>query len=72
MMAWGSFFGTMMIVLVIMFLQWPKMKQNSKKDKAAFIVLLMIALLLSMFDLQHLKGPVTLVDVIFQPLGKFL
>lgn len=71
-MAWGSFFGTMMIVLVIMFLQWPKIKQNPTRDKAAFIVLLMIGLVLSMFDLQHMKGPVTLVDVIFQPLGKLL
>lgn len=71
-MKWGVFFATAGIVLVIILFQWPKMKQQSKKDKGAFIVLLLLALMLSMFDLQHIKGPVTLLEYIFKPFGKLI
>ncbi|VEF49756.1 Uncharacterised protein [Bacillus freudenreichii] len=71
-MKWGAFFATLVIVAVIFLLQWPKMKKNPKKDKIVFIVLLSLGLVLSMFDLQRIPGPVTWVTTILRPLGKFL
>ncbi|RST74415.1 hypothetical protein D4T97_011730 [Siminovitchia acidinfaciens] len=64
--------GTIVIVTVIIFLLWPRMKQIPKKDKRAFFVPLPIGLVLSMFDLQHMKGPVTLIEDIFKPIGQFM
>ena len=48
---WGAFFATTVIVALIILYQWPRMKQNPKKDKLAFITLLLIGWVLSMFDL---------------------
>ncbi len=70
-MEWKSFFFTAAVVAVIIFLQWPRMSESPGKDKGAFIVLLVIGLVLSMFDLQHMKGPATLEEAIFKPVGQF-
>ncbi|WP_414714809.1 hypothetical protein [Sporosarcina koreensis] len=71
-MMWGTFFATMLIVMTIVFLQWPKMKTNPKKDKTAFIVLLVIGLLLSMLDLQYMKGPTSVRQFLFKPFVEYM
>jgi len=64
---WGSFFAVTIVIIGILLLQWPKMKQAPKKDKWAFGLLLLIGWALSMFDLQHISGPITWKEVIFRP-----
>lgn len=71
-MKWGVFVATTIIVMIIVFLQWPKMKTNPKKDKTAFIVLLVIGLLLSMFDLQYMKGPSSVREFLFTPFVEYM
>lgn len=69
---WGTFSATFFIVVAIFLWQWSKMKQHPKKDKGTFIVLLLIGLMLSIFNLQQIPGPVSWVSALFRPLGKFL
>lgn len=71
-MRWGAFFATAAIVMIIILFQWPKMKQHPKKEKSAFIGLLTIGLILSMFDLPHISGPVKWIEFVFKPFTKIL
>ncbi|MBS4188953.1 hypothetical protein KHA94_01815 [Bacillus sp. FJAT-49705] len=71
-MKWGNFLATAFIILIIILLQWPKMKQKPKKEKSAFIVLLLIGLFLSMFDLPYIGGPAKWIEYVFNPFGEIL
>lgn len=71
-MRWGAFFATTVIVALITLYQWPRMKQNPKKDKMAFITLLLIGWVLSMFDLPNIGGPTAWVEALFRPFGRFM
>ncbi|CAI6082182.1 hypothetical protein PAECIP112173_03472 [Paenibacillus sp. JJ-100] len=71
-MQWLAFFSTMVIITVIIALQWPRMKHYPRKDKGAFLVLLLFGLVLSMFDLKYMNGPTTWVEAIFKPFGQFM
>ncbi|WP_313428986.1 hypothetical protein [Siminovitchia terrae] len=71
-MEWGQFFGTASVVAVIVILQWPRMKDYSKRDKGGFIALLLIGLILSLFNLQHIKGPLDLEKAIFHPISRII
>lgn len=68
-MRWGVFLYTTVIVVFIVLFRWPKMKQNTKKDKMAFLILLFIGWMLSMFDLPHIGGPTAWVETLFRPFG---
>jgi hypothetical protein len=69
---WGAFIGTTIIIAVIILFQWPKMKQYPKKDKMAFLMLLVFVWVLSMFDLPKMAGPVTWIEALFRPVGQFM
>lgn len=71
-MRWGSFLAVILVSVVILLFQWPKVKKAPKKDKWAFSIILIIGWTLSMFDLPHINGPVTWKEMIFKPLGQFL
>ena len=49
-----------------------KDKKVRKKDKWAFFILLLIGWGLSMLDLPHITGPITWLEILFRPLGKFM
>ncbi len=68
----GSFFCTTVIVALIILYEWPKMKQNPKKDKMAFLTMLLTCLVLSMFNLPQMSGPTQWIEVIFRPFGEFM
>lgn len=71
-MKWGLILG-MTVVAALMFLyEWPRMKHLPKKDKITFITLVFIGWFLAMFDLPNIPGPTTLIETIFEPLGKLL
>lgn len=71
-MKWGAFFATAIVSIIIVLFQWPKMKQTKKKDKAAFIILLLIGLSLSMLNLPYIPGPVKWIEHVFKPFTKIL
>ncbi|MWV45694.1 hypothetical protein GRF59_18940 [Paenibacillus sp. HJL G12] len=71
-MKWGTFIGVMVIIAAIFAYEWPRMKQLPKKDKAAFIALLSIGWILTLFDLQNMAGPATVLETIFKPFSKLL
>ncbi|KKB39084.1 hypothetical protein QY95_02524 [Bacillus thermotolerans] len=71
-MNWMSFFLTTIIIMMILSFEWPKTKEKARKDKAAFIVLLTAGWVLSIFELPQISGPVNWLEVLFQPLGRFM
>ncbi|MFD6438967.1 hypothetical protein ACFWDG_03885 [Peribacillus sp. NPDC060186] len=71
-MRWGAFFCTTVIVALIILYEWPKMKQNPKKDKMAFFSLLLMGLVLSMFNIQYMTGPTAWIETFFKPFGQFM
>ncbi|WP_309121063.1 hypothetical protein [Paenibacillus sp.] len=71
-MKWGDFLGVTAMMGFIIAYEWPKMKQIPKKDKTAFVILLMIGWGLAMFDLQHMAGPATILEYVFKPFSKIL
>ena len=71
-MRWGAFFCTTVIVALIILYEWPKMKQNPKKDKMAFLTLLLTCLVLSMFNLPQMSGPTQWIETLFKPFGEFM
>jgi|1185.fasta_scaffold276222_2 hypothetical protein len=71
-MRWGAFFATTLIIIIIIFIQWPRIKQYSKKDKWAFFILIFIGWGLSMFDLPNMAGPTTWIKALFKPFAPFM
>ncbi|HTG70739.1 MAG TPA: hypothetical protein VL921_15885 [Candidatus Udaeobacter sp.] len=61
------FTGVTFAALLILWCDWPRMKEKPTKDKAAFVSLLLIGWLLSMLDLPNTPGPITLLEAIFKP-----
>ncbi|WP_028547481.1 hypothetical protein [Paenibacillus sp. UNC451MF] len=73
-MSWGIILAATVIVILMFLYEWPKMKQHSKKEKTAFVVIAAIgwvlAILLVVFP--DMKGPTQWVDALYKPLGKLL
>ncbi|MDD9271927.1 hypothetical protein ACFPES_33365 [Paenibacillus sp. GCM10023248] len=53
--------------LLIVWVEWSKLKQKPLWDRAVFVALLLAVWLLSMLDLPHTPGPPTLLQAIFKP-----
>jgi Ca2+/Na+ antiporter len=66
-MRWSFFFGVTIIVLLIFWFEWRKLKHNPKRDKAAFMALLLLVWLMSMMDLLYTPGPTSALAIIFKP-----
>ena len=67
-MKWIFFCFITISVLLIMWIDWPKIKGKPAWDKAAFISLLILVWVLSMLDLPNTPGPTTFYEFIFKPL----
>lgn len=71
-MRWGAFFTTTLIITILIFIQWTRIKKYSKKEKLVFFILLFIGWGLSMFDLQNIAGPVTVISALFKPFAPLM
>ncbi|WP_243291620.1 hypothetical protein [Bacillus sp. FJAT-47783] len=71
-MKWDTFMIAILVIFAIIAYEWPKMKQNPLKDKAAFLTLLLLAGVLSLFDLPNMAGPPTFIEWIFKPISKIM
>ncbi|MCJ8008317.1 hypothetical protein ACFFF5_16395 [Lederbergia wuyishanensis] len=70
---WGVFFLVAGLIVVIILFQWPKIKQAPKKDKWALFILFFIAWGLSLFNLQYIEGPNSILEKLLDPtFGKFM
>ncbi|CAH1207388.1 hypothetical protein PAECIP111892_02872 [Paenibacillus auburnensis] len=58
--------------LLILRLEWTKMKAKKTRDKSAFFTLLLIVWLLSILDLSNAPGPLTFFEAIFRPFRGWL
>lgn len=67
-MRWSFFCGITITVIVIFWLEWRKLKQNPKRDRAAFVTLLILIWLMSMMDIINMPGPNRMLAFIFKPL----
>jgi len=68
----AAFAWTAIVVALLTMYEWPKMKQSPKKDKIAFISIMLIGLFMTLFSLKQMAGPVTWLELIYRPLGKFM
>ncbi|WP_182200702.1 hypothetical protein [Paraliobacillus salinarum] len=73
-MKWLSILGILVITILIILYEWPKLKKNQKKEKKAFAVLLLTSVTLSIVLLYFpdIPGPTELIDTIFKPFGNLL
>jgi hypothetical protein len=71
-MRWEAFLGTTLIITIILFIQWPRIKKYAKKEKWVFFILLFIGWGLSMFDLPNIAGPVVWLEILFKPFPPIL
>ncbi|GAB7388763.1 hypothetical protein BSNK01_26010 [Bacillaceae bacterium] len=74
MMEWGVLSGIAVIVGGIVLYEWPRFDAKQRKEKAAFLVLLLLGVVLASLLLffPDLPGPTQLIDAVFRPLGKYL
>ncbi|MDF2717222.1 MAG: hypothetical protein K0R28_4147 [Paenibacillus sp.] len=71
-MKWSTMIAVTVVLGLIFWYEWPKMKRSPKKDKAVFVTLLSISWILSLFDLRNMAGPTTLIESLFRPLSAML
>ncbi|WP_372632711.1 hypothetical protein [Cohnella sp.] len=73
-MKWAAVAGITAIVALMAALEWPKLKPDQKKEKAAFAAITFIGWLIAslLVFYPEMPGPTQLVDRIYQPLGKLL
>jgi hypothetical protein len=71
-MRWQRIAGVTLIVSIIFLYEWPRIKRNPPKDKAAFAVMMLAGWVLSLFDLPVTTGPITWITTMFKPLGKMM
>ncbi|MGW9528352.1 hypothetical protein ACWHAM_11445 [Paenibacillus terrae] len=64
---WFFFCCVTISVLLIIRLEWPKLKVKPIRDKAVFVSLLLLVWILSMLDLPNTPGPTTVLMFIFKP-----
>ncbi|MFD2371549.1 hypothetical protein ACFSO0_16605 [Brevibacillus sp. GCM10020057] len=71
-MKWGLMISMTALAITMILFEWRRLSKLPKRDKVAFISLVIIAWGLSMFDLQQLPGPTTVLQAIFKPLERLL
>ncbi|MDB5055483.1 MAG: hypothetical protein JWM44_3533 [Bacilli bacterium] len=73
-MKWGAVFAIVIIAILMTLFEWPKINQNQKKEKVAFMIVTGIGCLLAFLLIIYpeMPGPTQLVESIYKPLGKLL
>jgi multisubunit Na+/H+ antiporter MnhB subunit len=70
----GAILGLTIFVSFMFLYEWPKMNHKQEKEKAAFIVLVVMGLLLGVLLVffPDLPGPTQLFETILKPFSKML
>ncbi|WP_095022323.1 hypothetical protein [Bacillus thuringiensis] len=71
-MKWTTVVGVTIWSILIILYEWPKMKQNQKKEKVAILILTAIGWLTTILFLffPDIPGPTQAISNIFKPLSK--
>lgn len=73
-MKWGIVLGFSFVMALMFLYEWPKINQNQKKEKMAYLCLMVMGWILAFILLffPNTPGPTDLVELIYKPLGKML
>lgn len=71
-MNWGIFTIAVIISGCIILAEQSILKKSPRKDKTVFFTFLFVGVILSLFDLPYIIGPVTAIEAFFSPLGNFM
>ncbi|MED1472732.1 hypothetical protein [Bacillus salipaludis] len=73
-MKWLEVIGITVCVVLIILFEWPKMEQNQKKEKTAFVTITAVGWILGILLLffPDMPGPTQMIEILFKPLGKML
>ncbi|MDQ6601006.1 hypothetical protein [Bacillus salipaludis] len=73
-MKWLAVIGITVCVVLIILFEWPKMEQNQKKEKTAFVTITAVGWILGILLLffPDMPGPTQMIEVLFKPLGKMI
>ncbi|MBY0050801.1 hypothetical protein ABE205_03510 [Brevibacillus agri] len=71
-MRWGVTIGVTVLVILIVLFELPALRQKPLRDKIAFFSLLLCGWALAQFDLPNMAGPITWLNTLFKPLGKWM
>ncbi|SFJ70882.1 hypothetical protein [Thermoflavimicrobium dichotomicum] len=73
-MRWVELLSITVLVVLISGYHWKKIKENERKDKVTFAVLIGVGwiLFVLLIFFPDMPGPTQLIQTIFQPLGKLL
>jgi len=71
-MKWGQFFGTTLIIILILLVLWPKMKEIPLKDKTVFFLFLLFGWGLSILNLPNITGPMKWMRFFFKPFAQLM
>jgi len=73
-MKWGSVFTCILIMIFMYLYQWPKLKKNQRRERAAFLSLSILGWALAIFLIifPDIPGPTKMIDWIYKPFGKLL
>ncbi|MGN7470575.1 hypothetical protein [Brevibacillus sp. SAFN-007a] len=71
-MRWAQIVAMSAFACMLFAIEWPRLARLPRRDKAAFVILLVVGWVLSLMDLRNLPGPTTFINAIFKPLGQYL
>lgn len=73
-MKWGPVFVIILIMILMLLFQWPKLGKKQKREKAAFLSLSILSWLLAILLIffPEMPGPTQMIDWLYKPLGKLL
>lgn len=69
---WTTVMIVQVFIWLIVLFEWRRLKYTSKVDKITFFTILLFSAAMSLFNLENLPGPITLLRFIFGPLGRMM
>ena len=69
---WTIVLIVQVLIWLIVIFEWKRLKNASKADRIIFVSILILATLMSFFNLENLPGPLTLLQYVFGPLGRIM
>ncbi|RKQ19321.1 hypothetical protein [Ureibacillus endophyticus] len=73
-MKWIAGFMIVVIVILMVIIEWQKMSRQMKREKTAFIVLVISGVILAYLLLlfPDVPGPTQLIDAVYRPITNIL
>jgi ABC-type Co2+ transport system permease subunit len=69
---WNTAFIFQILIWLVVLFEWKRLKRYSKTDRNTLVAILSLTAIMSLFYLDSLPGPITLLHYIFSPLGTLM